>query len=67
MIWPYDERGRLVGENVWEFDPTEHNVIKLEPADVLTTERARELLDPHIRPLPDFDERLLPAGVPATS
>ena len=20
MIWPYDERCRLVGENVWEFD-----------------------------------------------
>ena len=20
MVWPYDERGRLVGENVWEYD-----------------------------------------------
>ncbi len=20
MVWPYDERGRLIGENVWEYD-----------------------------------------------
>jgi hypothetical protein len=67
MIWPYDERGRLVGENVWEYDPAEHDLIKLDQADVLTTERARELLAPQIRPLPDFDESLLPAASPAVS
>jgi hypothetical protein len=61
MLWPYDDRGRLVGENVWEYDETEHDVIKLEPEDVLTTEQARELLDPLILPLPPFEESMLPA------
>ena len=31
MIWPYDERGRLIGENVWEYDESEHDLIKLDP------------------------------------
>jgi hypothetical protein len=62
MFWPYDERGRLVGENVWEYDESEHEVIKLDPADVLTVERARELLDPLIDPLPDFDDSMLIAA-----
>jgi hypothetical protein len=65
MIWPYDERGRLVGENVWEYDDGEHDLIKLEPDDVLTTERAAELLEPQIEPLPPFDDSMLPAGVAA--
>jgi hypothetical protein len=61
MIWPYDERGRLVGENVWEYDPAEHDLIKLDPDDVLSTERSAELLAPLITPLPPFDDSLLPA------
>jgi hypothetical protein len=61
MLWPYDERGRLVGENVWEYDPSEHDLIKLDPDDVLSTERAAELLAPLITPLPPFDDSLLPA------
>jgi len=61
MIWPYDERWRLIGENVWEYDESEHEVIKLDPDDVLTTERAAELLEPMIKPLPPFDDSLLPA------
>ena len=61
MIWPYDERGRLLGENVWEYDPTEHELIELDPADVLSTARAAELLEPHITALPAFDDSLLPA------
>ena len=60
MIWPYDERCRLVGENVWEYDESEHDLIKLDPEDVLTTERAAELLEPQIKPLPPFDDSLLP-------
>ncbi len=60
MIWPYDERGRLIGENVWEFDPSAHALIKLDPADVMTTARAAELLAPGIRPLPPFEESMLP-------
>jgi hypothetical protein len=60
MVWPYDVRGRLMGENVWEYDESEHDLIKLEPDEVLTTERARELLDPHIKPMPPFDDSMLP-------
>jgi hypothetical protein len=60
MIWPYDERGRLVGENVWEYDTSEHELIRLDPDEVLTTEQARDLLDPQIKPLPPFDDGMLP-------
>jgi hypothetical protein len=62
MIWPYDERGRLVGENVWEYDASEHELIRLEPQEVLSTERSAELLEPLIKPLPPFDDSLLPSG-----
>jgi hypothetical protein len=62
MIWPYDERGRLVGENVWELDPSAHAVMKLEPGQVLTTERAAAMLAPLIQPLPDFDEEMMPVS-----
>ncbi len=61
MIWPYDERCRLVGENVWEYEQSEHELIRLDSEQVLTTERAAELLDPLIRPLAPFEEELLPA------
>lgn len=61
MVWPYDERGRLVGENVWEYEGAEHDLIKLNPDQVLTTQQAAELLDPYIKPLPPFDDSLLPA------
>ena len=60
MIWPYDERCRLIGENVWEYDDTEHDLIKLDPDEVLTTQQAAELLEPQIKPLPPFDDSLLP-------
>jgi len=64
MIWPYDERCRLIGENVWEYDKTEHELVKLDPDEVLTTHRAAELLKPQIKPLPPFDDSLLPAIKP---
>lgn len=60
MIWPYDDRCRLLGEDVWEFDPAVREYIKLDPADVLTARQAGQLLDPLIKPLPAFDESLLP-------
>jgi hypothetical protein len=63
MIWPYDERCRLIGENVWEYDGDEHLLIELDHDDVLTTEQAAELLEPLIKPLPPFDESLLPDRV----
>lgn len=55
QIWPYDEQGRLVGEDVWEPKAHEAVISKLDPADVLTTARAAELLAPLIKPLPKFD------------
>jgi hypothetical protein len=59
MIWPYDERGRLVGEDVWEPDPQNAELFKLDPADVITTEESGKLLAPLIKPLPSFDEMVL--------
>ena len=59
MIWPYDDRGRLVGEDVWEPDPDQAEIIKLDPADVLTTAQSAKLLAPLIKPLPSFDEIVL--------
>ena len=56
MIWPYDERGRMIGEDVWEYDDTDRDFIKLDPADVLTAEQAATLLAPLIKPLPPFYE-----------
>jgi hypothetical protein len=59
MVWPYDARCRLIGEDVWEYEPSEREIVKLNPADVLTAERAGELLEPLIKPLPVFDDSLL--------
>jgi hypothetical protein len=59
MVWLYDDRGRLVGEDVWEPDPDKADIVKLDAADVLTTAEARKLLDPLIKPLPLFDEMVL--------
>lgn len=52
MIWPYDDDGRMIGEDVWEYDDADRDVIRLDPADVLTIDQAAELLDPLIKPLP---------------
>lgn len=59
MVWPYDDRGRLVGEDVWEPEPSKAEIFKLDPADVLTTEESGKLLAPLIKPLPSFDEAVL--------
>ena len=56
MIWPYDERGRMIGEDVWEYDRSVRDFIELAPEDVLTSDQAGELLEPLIKPLPAFDE-----------
>ena len=62
MVWPYDERCRLIGEDVWEYDTSERQFIKLGPADVLTAQRAGELLEDLIKPLPAFNDSLLVAA-----
>lgn len=58
MIWPYDERGRMIGEDVWEYDDADRDLIKLDPADVLTGEQANKLLEPLIKLLPPLPDRL---------
>jgi hypothetical protein len=55
MVWPFDERGRVGGEDVWELDHDRAEITKLDPADVITVDEARQLLDPYIVPLPSFD------------
>lgn len=62
QIWPYDDQGRLVGEDVWEPKAKEATIIKLDPADVVTTVRAAELLAPLIKPLPKFDPATMGVG-----
>ena len=52
MIWPYDDRGRLIGEDVWEYDDSVREFIPLDPIDVLTAEQSGKLLAPLIKPLP---------------
>jgi hypothetical protein len=52
MIWPYDDRGRMIGEDVWEYDISQREVIPLDPSEVLTAEQAGELLESFIKPLP---------------
>jgi hypothetical protein len=58
-FWPYDDRGRLMREDILEPDRTTAEIIKLPPAEVLTAARASELLLPLVKPLPDFDEYVL--------
>jgi hypothetical protein len=55
MIWPYDDRGRLIGEDVWEYDDSVREFIPLDPTDVLTAEQSSKLLAPFIKPLPAYN------------
>jgi hypothetical protein len=55
--------GRLMGENIWEPEPRKAQIIKLAPADVMTTHDADRLLAPFIKPLPSFAEMV--AGLDA--
>jgi hypothetical protein len=56
MVWPYDDCGRLIGENIWEPEPKKAEIMKLSPEDVLTTQEAGRLLAPFIKPLPSFEK-----------
>ncbi len=58
-IWPYDDRCRLMREDVIEPDPASVTIRKLDPSEVMTTAQAAKLLAPLIRPLPNFDEYVL--------
>jgi hypothetical protein len=59
MAWPYDDRCRLIGEDVYEPEPEKAELFKLAPEDVLTTEESGKLLSPFIKPLPSYDEAVL--------
>jgi hypothetical protein len=60
LVWPYDDQGRLLGEDVWDFDDSHRAHIRLDPADMLTSGQSRALLDPFIKPLAAFEPSLLP-------
>jgi hypothetical protein len=62
MSWPYDDRGRLIGENIWEPEPRKAEIIKLAPEDVLTPQEANRLIAPFIKPLPSFEEMVSGKG-----
>ena len=62
MIWPYDSRCRMIGEDVWEYETSEREFTELAPEEVVTAERAGELLDTLIKPLPSFHDSLLIAA-----
>lgn len=42
FIWPYDEKGRLKGENLYE-DKTSVSIARVDSADVITPERVAEI------------------------
>jgi hypothetical protein len=59
MVWHYDDRGRFIGADMWEPEPSRAELFKLDPGDLLTTEESAKLLAPLIKPLPSFDEYVL--------
>jgi hypothetical protein len=54
MLWPYDERGRMIGEQVYE-NKAFYQLIQIPQDEFLTIEDARARLLPMLRPLPDFE------------
>jgi hypothetical protein len=57
MIWPYDERGRMKGEHVYE-NKALHRIERIAEEDFITVADARARLLPLLRPLPELE----PAG-----
>ena len=54
MLWPYDERGRMIGEQVYE-NKAFYELIPIPADEFLTIQDARDRLLPMLRPLPAFD------------
>ena len=61
MIWPYDERGRMIGEQVYE-NKAFYELIQIPEEDFVTIEDARARLLPMLRPLPVFEPETAAAG-----
>jgi hypothetical protein len=53
FVWPYDEQARLKGEHLYE-DKTTVKIEKVNPADVITPQRAREI---HLELLEQLEKR----------
>jgi hypothetical protein len=64
-IWHYYDGAKLVGEDVWEPDPSKAKLIKVGPTEVLTTGQAARQLSSLIELLPSFDAVMLTKGRPA--
>jgi hypothetical protein len=56
MFWPYDERGRMIGEQVYE-NKAFYELIQIPQEDFVTIEDARARLLPMLRPLPIFEPK----------
>lgn len=59
MLWPYDERGRMIGEQVYE-NKAFYELIQIPQEDFVTVEDARARLLPMLRPLPNFEPKTTP-------
>jgi hypothetical protein len=53
MVWPYDKRGRMIGEHTY---PGASELIEVTPDDFITLEEARQKLLPRLRPLPTLQQ-----------
>ena len=59
MVWPYDERGRLIGENVWEYDEIRARSDQARSGGRPDHRAGRGTARALIKPLPPFDDSLL--------
>jgi len=61
MLWPYDERGRMIGEHVYE-NKAFFEIQQIEERDYLTLADVRARLLPLLRPLPAFAPSVAPSS-----
>jgi hypothetical protein len=62
VITPFDDAGRILGQDVWEPDPSKATTTKLARPEVMSTREAEKRLRPLIQPLPAFDEDTMGVG-----
>jgi hypothetical protein len=55
-FWPFDERARVNGEQVYEH-ADRNEVVRIDPADVISFADVCEQLEPLLRPLPVYSGR----------
>jgi len=54
MLWPFDERGRMIGEQVYE-NPSFYELTETTEENFITLDEARARLIPLLRPIPSYD------------